>query len=167
MEITWLRKAVRNLEQEAENIAQDDPDAAQLVVARIREAVAMLADNPALGRAGRITGTRELTAPNARYIIPHRVRGSRVEILRVSTLPASYRSAGKPPKAIREHVRLRPKQKLTLIEKDGLLILVAERSLDSLRGIAAGAHVSDHREKKDRWLPLAGRSYRTKNGHRN
>ncbi len=54
------------------------------------------------------------------------------------------------PKAIREHLRLRPKQKLTLIEKDGVLVLVPEHSLDSLRGIAAGARVSDYREKKDR-----------------
>ena len=83
MEIKWLRKAVRNLEQEAKYIAQDDLRAAQRVVARIREAVTMLAQNPALGRAGRIAGTRELTVPNTRYIIPYRVRGNHIEVLRV------------------------------------------------------------------------------------
>ncbi len=83
VEIKWLRKALRTLDQEAEYIAKDNAGAARLVVRRIREAVAMLADNPGLGRAGRITGTRELIVPNTRYIIPYRVRGNRVEILRV------------------------------------------------------------------------------------
>ncbi len=54
------------------------------------------------------------------------------------------------PKPIREHLGLRPQQKVTLIEKNRMLILVPEQSLDSLRGIAAGSNISDYREKKDR-----------------
>jgi hypothetical protein len=37
-----------------------------------------------------------------------------------------------------------------VLEKDGLLILVPQRPLKSLRGIAAGAKTGDYREKKDR-----------------
>ncbi|MFZ0243410.1 MAG: AbrB/MazE/SpoVT family DNA-binding domain-containing protein [Desulfobacterales bacterium] len=54
------------------------------------------------------------------------------------------------PKPIRERLKLKPKQKLTIIEKDKMLILIPFSSLASLRGIAAGADTHDYREKKDR-----------------
>ena len=55
------------------------------------------------------------------------------------------------PKQAREHLNLRPKQKLTVIEKDRMLILMPQISLNELRGIAAGAKTDDYREKKDRF----------------
>lgn len=55
------------------------------------------------------------------------------------------------PKAARERLNLRPQQKLTVIEKDGMLILVPQMSLEALRGIAAGANVQDYRDKQDRY----------------
>jgi len=55
------------------------------------------------------------------------------------------------PKPVREHLNLKPKQKLTVIEKDKMLILIPQTSLDELRGIAAGAKTDRHREKKDRF----------------
>jgi AbrB family looped-hinge helix DNA binding protein len=55
------------------------------------------------------------------------------------------------PKPAREHLNLKPKQMLTVIEKDGMLILIPQPSLDALRGIAAGAKTDDLREKKDRF----------------
>jgi AbrB family looped-hinge helix DNA binding protein len=53
------------------------------------------------------------------------------------------------PKPIRERLKLKPKQKLTVIEKDKMLILIPHASLDELRGITAGARTDNHREKKD------------------
>ncbi len=55
------------------------------------------------------------------------------------------------PKPIRDHLNLRPQQKLTVLEKDRMLILVPQVTLEELRGIAAGARIDDHREKKDRF----------------
>jgi AbrB family looped-hinge helix DNA binding protein len=55
------------------------------------------------------------------------------------------------PKRMREHLNLKPKQKLTIIEKDKFLILIPQSSLEELRGIAAGATVDGYREKKDRF----------------
>jgi AbrB family looped-hinge helix DNA binding protein len=55
------------------------------------------------------------------------------------------------PKSIREHLNLKPKQKMTVIEKDGSLILIPNTSLESLRGIAVGADVDNYREKEDRY----------------
>ena len=52
------------------------------------------------------------------------------------------------PKSVREHLQLRPKQKLTVLEKDGMLILIPQRSLQEMRGIAAGASTTDYRDKR-------------------
>ena len=83
MQVRWLRKALRNLDEEAAYIATDDPEAARKVVERVLHAVAMLADQPGLGRPGRLPGTRELIVSRTRYLVPYRVRGDLVEVLRV------------------------------------------------------------------------------------
>lgn len=83
MQLKWLRKALRNLDDEATYIASDDAVAARLVAKRVLDAVAQLADQPGLGRPGRVPGTRELVVQKTRYIVPYRVRGKTVEILRV------------------------------------------------------------------------------------
>ena len=83
MQVRWLRPALRNLDDEASYIAQDSPQAARLVVQRVLTAVALLAEQPGLGRPGRVPGTRELLVPKTRYIVPYRVRGQFVEVLRV------------------------------------------------------------------------------------
>jgi len=83
MRVRWLRTALRNLDAEAHFIAEEDPAAARLVVERVLRAVAMLAEQPGLGRPGRVPHTRELVVLNTRYIVPYRVRGDTVEVLRV------------------------------------------------------------------------------------
>lgn len=83
MRVKWLRTALRNLDEEATYIAADDAAAARLVVARILDAVALLTEQPGLGRPGRVPGTRELIVAKTRYLVPYRVRGESIEILRV------------------------------------------------------------------------------------
>lgn len=83
MRVRWLRKALRNLDDEANFIAADSPQAAQLVVQRVLDAVAMLPEQPGMGRPGQVPGTRELVVLKTRYIVPYRVRGQTIEILRV------------------------------------------------------------------------------------
>jgi toxin ParE1/3/4 len=82
-EIRWLKRALANLNAEAAFIARDNPSAAARVVEAISAAVELLAQHPALGRPGRVEGTRELVVPDTPYLIPYRVRGHAVEILRV------------------------------------------------------------------------------------
>jgi toxin ParE1/3/4 len=81
--VRWLKIALANLDAEAEYIAEDNPAAAGRVVEKILRAVDLLKKNPAIGRAGRVAGTRELVVAETPYIIPYRVRGESVEILRV------------------------------------------------------------------------------------
>ncbi len=85
MQVKWLTKALQSLHDEAEFIVRDDPAAARLVVQRLYNTVDLLTGNPALGRPGRIHGTRELVVPDTRYIVAYRVRPrlNRIEILRV------------------------------------------------------------------------------------
>lgn len=91
MRLRWLRKALHNLDEEAAYITTDDAAAAQLVVGRILESVAQLAHQPGLGRPGRVPGTRELIVQKTRYIVPYRVRGDTVQILRV------FHTSRRPP----------------------------------------------------------------------
>jgi toxin ParE1/3/4 len=77
--VRWLRVALANLDAEAEYIAEDNPAAVQ----KIFRAVDLLKKEPAMGRAVRVAGTRELVVAETPYIIPYRVRGDAVEILRV------------------------------------------------------------------------------------
>jgi addiction module RelE/StbE family toxin len=82
-QIKWLRTALKNFDDEMSYIAADDSAAARLVARRIADAIALLAIRPAMGRPGRISGTRELLVPKTRYLIPYRVRHNVIEILRV------------------------------------------------------------------------------------
>lgn len=83
MRVNWTTGASQNLQQIEDYIAQDKPDAAVNTVLSIVEVVELLVQNPALGRAGRVVGTRELIISNAPYIVPYRIKNDCIEILRV------------------------------------------------------------------------------------
>ncbi len=83
MQITWLKTALKNLNEIAEYIAQESPQAASQVVEAIETQVNLLATQPALGRPGRVLGTRELVVSNTHYLVPYRIKNNAVEILRV------------------------------------------------------------------------------------
>ena len=92
MRLKWLPTALRNLDSEASFVAADEPAAARLVVKRVLTAVGLLAEQPGLGRPGRVPGTRELLVPKTRYIVPYRVRGDTLEVLRV------FHTSRQPPR---------------------------------------------------------------------
>jgi len=81
--VNWLRAARGNLIAVSEYISQDNPDAAAKTVAAIVRAVEALEHFPALGRPGRISGTRELVVSGTPYIVPYRVRGDVVQLIRI------------------------------------------------------------------------------------
>jgi toxin ParE1/3/4 len=83
MRVRWLRTALVDLGEEAAYIAADNPTAASVVAEQVLNAVATLAEQSALGHPGRVAGTRELVILKTRYIVPYRVRGDAIEILRV------------------------------------------------------------------------------------
>lgn len=83
MRVKWLKRALENLSAEADFVAEENPAAAARLVESILNATDRLAEFPAMGRPGRVSGTRELVIPGLPYIIPYRVRANAVEILRV------------------------------------------------------------------------------------
>jgi addiction module RelE/StbE family toxin len=83
MRIKWLDLAVDDLEDIASYISEDNPDAARRVVSRLWKAVRMLAKHPEIGRPGRVHGTRELVVADTPFIVPYRLVGSEIQILRV------------------------------------------------------------------------------------
>ena len=92
MQVVWLKSALNNLDEIAEYISQENPQAASQVVDLIIEQVNQLTAQPALGRSGRVVGTRELVVSNTHYLVPYRIKNNKVEILRV------FHTSQKPPK---------------------------------------------------------------------
>lgn len=83
MKIKWVRLALTDLNEAGEIIARDNPAAASRISKRVWNAVPMLADHPHVGRAGRVPGARELVISGTPFIIPYRVAGDTVQVLRV------------------------------------------------------------------------------------
>lgn len=54
------------------------------------------------------------------------------------------------PKEVREKLHLSPRQRLQVVEKSGVITLVPEMPLKSLKGALKGMSKTDIREKKDR-----------------
>lgn len=84
MRLRWTRLAEQDLDAIAQYIGQDSPAAAARVVLElVDQAETLLPANPAIGRPGRVLGTRELVIGHLPYIIAYRVRDKEVELLRV------------------------------------------------------------------------------------
>ena len=43
----------------------------------------LLPENPQIGRPGRVPGTREMIIPKTPYIVPYRLQGNAIQILRI------------------------------------------------------------------------------------
>lgn len=83
MLIKWHRKARQDLRHLRAYIAEDNPQAAAQVAAQILQAVERLPANPGIGRPGRVMDTRELVIAGTPYLVPYRVMGDLIVILRV------------------------------------------------------------------------------------
>ncbi len=84
MKIAWTELASNDLSNIYEFIAQDDPRiAARIVTAVVAHVERQLLEYPNSGRAGRVAGTMELVVPRLPYIVPYRINGEQLEILRV------------------------------------------------------------------------------------
>jgi toxin ParE1/3/4 len=80
----WSPEAVDDLAAIRDFIAEDNPAAARETVLRILDLVeTVLTANPEIGRAGRVPGTRELVATGTPFVVPYRIVGTTIQILRV------------------------------------------------------------------------------------
>lgn len=83
MRLVWTEPAIRDLQAARAYIARDKPGAAAAQMEIVLAAVMGLLDFPNLSRPGRRAGTRELVIPRTPFIVPYRVRGDAIEVLRV------------------------------------------------------------------------------------
>ena len=83
MQIKWVTIALDDLKEAIDHIAQDKPEAAQRVADKIWKATQNLKSNPEIGRPGRVLNTRELVVSDTPFIVPYRVKGKVIQILRV------------------------------------------------------------------------------------
>lgn len=81
--VSWLGEALADLRGIKDHIGRDNPAAARRVVKAIKDGVDMLKDHPAIGRPGRLVGTRELVVRDYSFIVAYRQAESTIDILAV------------------------------------------------------------------------------------
>lgn len=83
MNIAWTAPAIEDLERIQDYVATQRPLSAHRLVNRIySQTVERLSDNPRIGRAGRVSGTRELVISGTAYLVVYRIT-QRIEVLSV------------------------------------------------------------------------------------
>jgi addiction module RelE/StbE family toxin len=80
--LRWTKTALASVDDIAAFIAKDNPARAATFVQELRTSTQKLASFPAMGKAGRVAGTRELVL-HKNYIAIYRVKQQEVQILRI------------------------------------------------------------------------------------
>jgi toxin ParE1/3/4 len=83
LRVRWLTLALDDLDHALDFIDTDNPDAAKRVAGKIWKAAQLLGKYPAMGRPGRVMGTREWLIQGTPYIMAYRVGDDALEVLRV------------------------------------------------------------------------------------
>ena len=76
MTIQWSKRAARELAAAHAYVAEDNPGAADRLMADILDSVLHLKVHPLAGRDGRVRKTRELAIPGTPYIVAYRLKGA-------------------------------------------------------------------------------------------
>jgi plasmid stabilization system protein ParE len=82
MKIRLSKAAISDLRETQAYISLDSPVTARQVVVRLQKAVELIAERPEIGRLLDGGGTREWSVPRLPYVIPYRVTGSGLKVLR-------------------------------------------------------------------------------------
>ena len=83
MRVRWLKKAIKSLDAEADYIALENATAAAQMFVYIKAKVDTLSDFPSSGRPSRVPNTRELVIDQYPFVVPYRVVGNEIHVLRV------------------------------------------------------------------------------------
>ena len=83
MKIIWHPSAIDDLEDILDYIAAHNHEAASATFALITGNISALANQPFMGRAGRVPGTRELLIGGTPYVVAYEIRDEIVAILTV------------------------------------------------------------------------------------
>jgi toxin ParE1/3/4 len=83
MKLHLFARAKRDLDEAFAYIEQDDPESAKKVARLLVKSINLLAENSLIGRPSAHKGTREWSVPGLPYVIPYRVKGQTVQIIRI------------------------------------------------------------------------------------
>ena len=83
MRLRWRLSAVSDLADIRDFISKNDPEAARAVVDHVLRSVERLESFPTCGRAGQVSGTRELVVPGLPYIVVYTVDDTDISIIGV------------------------------------------------------------------------------------
>ena len=81
--VRWTPAATDDLEDALAFAASQGPGQAARLAAAVSDALAQLQAFPALGKPGRLSGTREYPLPDLPYFLPYTVEGNSLCILRM------------------------------------------------------------------------------------
>ena len=94
-QVVWTKSASRELNEHLSYIAEDSPQNARLVGARIQKTTASLAEL-ATGHFGRVLNTYEIVVPRTPYIVAYEKTGAMIVILRVIHAARDWRGGSWP-----------------------------------------------------------------------
>lgn len=83
MRLTWTEAAVADLERIADYLFEQTPLHAPRIVQMIHDSPMQLLAFPALGRLGKVNGTRELVLTSLPYIVVYSLSGDVVHVARI------------------------------------------------------------------------------------
>lgn len=94
MKLHWLASAENDLAQVADHFAADNHITANAFELRILALAGNLVRFPEAGRAGRVTGTRELPIPGHPYILIYQTRQHDIVVLRILNASRQWPNKG-------------------------------------------------------------------------
>ncbi len=83
MRVEWLQSGLTDVDDALSYLNERNPRAATRIARAIWHSSANLADNPQLGRTGRVPATRELPIAGTHFIVVYRITKTQVEVLAV------------------------------------------------------------------------------------
>jgi toxin ParE1/3/4 len=92
MRVCFTKLANSDLNQAYDYIAQDNPSSARVVIERIEKAIETLCHYPAIGKNGRVKGTREFVVTNTPFVLVYRIEREALQIISVLHASRKYLS---------------------------------------------------------------------------
>lgn len=83
MKLEWTPRARKDRAAAIDFIARDNLRAALIQLDQIERQTEMLIRHPEMGRPGRKKGTRELVISRSPFIVIYRIKGERIELIRL------------------------------------------------------------------------------------
>jgi plasmid stabilization system protein ParE len=83
MKIRLTNAAIRDLREIRACIALDSPSAAERVASRLEKAIVLIGEKPGIGKFAEDRSVREWSVPGLPFVVPYRLSGDTVEIVRI------------------------------------------------------------------------------------